>query len=45
MNKHDDDDFKVSEYGRKLQRRHKRLMVSLAVGAIVAFTGMVIFWK
>ena len=45
MNKYDDDDFNASEYERKLQRRYKRLMVSLVVGSIVAFVGMVIFWK
>lgn len=45
MNKYDDDDFNASEYERKLQRRYNRLMVSLVVGSIIAFVGMVIFWK
>ena len=45
MNKFNDDDFNISEYERKSERRNKRLMASLAIRATVAFIGMVIFWK
>ncbi len=45
MSKYDDDDFNISEYEHRQQRRRKRLMAVIASGAIVALIGMIIFWK
>ena len=44
MNKFDDDDFNASEYSQKMQKRHKRIAIGLIITAIVALSGMAVFW-
>ena len=45
MNKFDDDDFNVSEYESKIRKRHKRMLVALAITAIATLAGMMLFWQ
>ena len=44
MNKQDKDEFNVSEYKRKIHKRHKLVTVGLIVVALVTLAGMIAFW-